>query len=92
MTEDGKETVNFRLGRRQKQALARMAAHQDRAVSELIRQAVEEYIEKEERRAWEAEARRQARAIAERALDPVSDERKTMDWIESVTRDMDWDR
>jgi predicted DNA-binding protein len=74
MSEDTKEPVNFRLGRRYKRALAKLAAAQDKAVGELIREVVEAYVAEEERRAWEDEARRAASALAREAAQPSSSE------------------
>lgn len=78
MPRDVKETVNFRLGRKHKQALARIAGEKDKAVGELIREVIESYVAEEERRVWEAEARRAAMALAEEAEDPSSAEAEVL--------------
>jgi len=66
--------LNFRLGRSYKEALDRLAEEQDKPVSQLVREVVEEYVSGRARAAWEAEARRTAGRLAEAARDPDSDE------------------
>lgn len=78
-----KETVNFRLARPQKEALARIAAERDQALSELVREVVQDYLSREERRAWEAEALRASLALAEEAKDPESAESGTLRILEA---------
>jgi predicted DNA-binding protein len=74
VSSEAKEPVNFRLGRSYKQALQKLAREQDKAVGELIREVVEEYVADQERAAWEAEARRTALELGRAARDPRSDE------------------
>jgi hypothetical protein len=74
MTDDPKHPLNFRLGRRYKEALDRLAHEQDKPVSQLVREVVEDYVAAEARAAWEAEARRTSATLAEAARDPGSDE------------------
>jgi hypothetical protein len=81
--DDVRETVNFRLGRRHKRALARLAAEKDKALGELIRDVVEAYVGEEERRAWEAEARRASLALAAEAKDQVSAEAELLRTLEA---------
>jgi hypothetical protein len=78
MPNDPKEPVNFRLGRKHKRTLVRLAAERDKPVGELIREVIEEFVTLEERRAWEAEARLAARALAEEAADHTSSEAETL--------------
>lgn len=82
-----KETVNFRLAGPQKEALARIAAERNQAVSELVREVVQDYLSREERRAWEAEARRASLALAEEARDPESAESETLRILEANLED-----
>jgi predicted transcriptional regulator len=84
-------SITFRIGPEQKAKLTRLAERENKPVGELMRDLAEARLREEERRAWEAEARRQALAIAERAKDPKSDEARTMEWIEEVSRGVDWD-
>ena len=67
MPEDPKVPVNVRVGRRYKQALTRIASRRKQPISELVREILEHYVAEEERRAWRAEARRAAAAVAEEA-------------------------
>ncbi len=46
--------------------------------AQVIRDFMHAYVKRSERRAFEAEARRHSRAIAERAADPSSDEYAVM--------------
>jgi hypothetical protein len=82
MSEDPKEPINFRLSRRHKRALSALAAAQEKAVGELLREVVEAYVAAEERRAWENEARRAAAALAKEAQEPSSPEARTLETLE----------
>jgi predicted transcriptional regulator len=84
-------SITFRIGPEQKAKLTRLAERENKPVGELMRDLAEARLWEEERRAWEAEARRQALAIAERAKDPKSDEARTMEWIEEVSGGVDGD-
>lgn len=83
MVGDVKEPVNFRLGRKEKQALAAIAAEQDKALGELIREVVEAYLQQVRRGAWEAEARRASLALAQEAKDPASAEAENLRMLEA---------
>jgi hypothetical protein len=85
------DSITFRLEAGRKAALTRLARRENKAVGELMRELAEAHLRQQERGAWEAEARRQSRAIARRASDPSSDEAKTAEWIEQVSDDLDWD-
>lgn len=74
MSQDPKQPLNFRLGRSYKEALDRLASDQDKPVSQLVREVVEDYVTGQTLAAWEAEARRTAAALAEAARDRGSDE------------------
>lgn len=71
---DAKEPVNFRLGREYKDALRRLAEQRGQSMGQLVREAVEGYVNEQRRAAWEAEARRAAAEIEAAAGDPSSDE------------------
>jgi hypothetical protein len=75
--------VNFRLERTQKEALSKLAAENDQPLSELIREMVEGFLAREERRTWEAEARRASLVLAEEARDPGSAESETLRLLEA---------
>jgi hypothetical protein len=72
------ETFTFRLDPAMKVALTRSAADEHMQPAELLRRLVRDHLVGKERRAFEAEARRQSRAIAERAGDPKSDDAQVM--------------
>ena len=78
-----KETVNFRIARAQKEALTRIADDRDQPLSELVREVVQEYLAREERRDWEAEARRASLALAAEAEDPRSAESEALRTLEA---------
>ena len=48
------------------------------------------YVERQRDRAFTVEARRQSRLVAERAVDPGSDEVEVMRWIEDVSDTDGW--
>jgi hypothetical protein len=50
--------------------LSRLARREEKALGELLRELAEKLLKEEERRAWEAEARRQAEAYAAQAEVP----------------------
>jgi hypothetical protein len=77
------ETFTFRLDPALKVALSRSAADEHMQPAELLRMLVRDHVAGKERRAFEAEARRQSRAIADRARDPKSDEAQVMREIEA---------
>ncbi|MGH7577917.1 MAG: ribbon-helix-helix protein, CopG family [Longimicrobiales bacterium] len=83
MADDVKENVNFRLAKQDKRTLTELAAAQDKAVSELIREVIEAYIAQQERAAWEEEARRASRALAREASDPRSAESEHLRMLEA---------
>jgi len=72
------ETFTFRLDSALKVALTRSAADEHMQPAELVRKLVRNHLAGKERRAFEAEARRQSLAIADRARNPKSDEAQVM--------------
>jgi predicted DNA-binding protein len=83
VSENVKEPINVRLGRRYKEALEELARDRNRTVSAVVREVLEEYVDAERRRAWEAEARRAARTLAEDAKEPESAEAETLRILEA---------
>lgn len=61
-----------------------------KSLDELLRELAGERVERERRRVFEAEARRQSLLIAARADDPNSDEAEAMGWIEGVADTEGW--
>ena len=76
------ETFTFRLEPALKAALARSAKEERLQPAELLRELVRAHLADRERRAFEAEARRQSLAIAARAGQPDSDDAQVMREIE----------
>ena len=79
-----KETsFNLRIDPALKAAFTAATEAEDKPAAQVIRDFMRAYVKRGERRAFEAEARRQSRAIAERAGDPTSDEYAVMREIEA---------
>lgn len=76
-------TFNFRIDPSLKTAFAAATEAEDKPAAQVLRDFMRSYVKQRERRAFEAEARRQSRAIAERAKDPNSDEYAVMREIEA---------
>lgn len=72
------ETFTFRLEPALKAALTRSAEEDQVQPAELLRELVRAHLADRERRAFEAEARRQSLAIAARAGEPGSDDAQVM--------------
>jgi hypothetical protein len=68
------ETLSFRIPVALKAAIAEIAERDEKPLGALLRELVSDRVEKERRRAFEAEARRQSLEIAAIAADPTSDE------------------
>jgi len=83
VTDDVKEPINVRLEQHYKRALEELARGRNRTVSSVVREVLQDYVDAEHRRAWEAEARRSARALAEEAEDPDSPESETLRTLEA---------
>jgi hypothetical protein len=76
------DTVTFRIDPGLKMELTRVAERGSTSLGELLRELVRTRVEAERRREFEAEARRQSQAIAERALNPNTDEYAIMQELE----------
>lgn len=74
-------TFNFRIDPSLKAAFTAAAEAADKPAAQLLRDFMRSYVQQRERRAFEAEARRQSRAIAARAKDPRSDDYAVMQEI-----------
>jgi predicted transcriptional regulator len=77
------DTFTFRLDPAMKAALARSAAADRKQPGEVVRDLVRDYLARRERRAFEAEARRQSLELNARAQDPTSDEAQVMRELEA---------
>jgi hypothetical protein len=76
-------TFNFRIDPTLKAAFTAATEAEDRPAAQVLRDFMRSYVKQRERREFEAEARRQSRAIAVRAKDPNSDEHAVMREIEA---------
>ena len=77
------DTFTFRLDPALKGALTQAASEARMPPAELVRALVRAHLAGNQQRAFEAEARRQSQAIAQRAADPSSDEARVMAAIEA---------
>ncbi len=73
-----------------KAAFTRATAAEDKPAAQVMRDLMRAYVKQRERRAFEAEARRQSRGIATAAKDAGSDEAAVMRWIEDVADTDGW--
>ena len=72
------ETVTFRIDPDLKSAFVEIAEQERKPVGELLRDMIRERVKDEERRKFEAEARRQSLLLAEAASNPDSEEAAIM--------------
>jgi predicted transcriptional regulator len=72
------ETVTFRIPSALKAAIVEIAEQEAKPVGALLRELVSDRVERQRRRAFEAEARRQSLELAAAAQDPNSDEAAVM--------------
>ncbi len=79
-----KETsFNLRIDPALKAAFTAATEAEDKPAAQVVRDFMRAYVKQRERRTFEAEARRQSLAIAERARNPNSDEYAVMREIEA---------
>ncbi|MBS7701592.1 MULTISPECIES: hypothetical protein [unclassified Chelatococcus] len=78
------DSVNFRIDPALKAAFTLAAEAEDRPAAQVLRDFMRAYVERRNRKAFEAEARRQSRAAAERARDPGSDEAQSLRELETL--------
>lgn len=72
------EVLTFRLDPLLKREVTRIARTEHKPVGELLRELVQERVDRKRRLAFEAEARRQSLLVAAAARDPNSDEAAVM--------------
>ncbi len=72
------ETFTFRLDAALKAALVASAAEVHKQPGEFVRELLQNYLSKRERRVFEEEARRQCTILNEAARDPDGDEAQVM--------------
>ena len=76
-------SFNLRIDPALKAAFTAATETEDKPAAQVLRDFMRAYVKQRERRAFEAEARRQSLVIAERARDPNSDEYAVMREIEA---------
>jgi Arc/MetJ family transcription regulator len=72
------EILTFRIDASLKREVSRIARTERKPVGELLRELVQERVDRKRRLAFEAEARRQSLLLAAAAQDPNSDEAAVM--------------
>jgi hypothetical protein len=83
-----KETsFNLRLDPTLKAAFTAATAAEDKPAAQVVRDFMRAYVKQRERRAFEAQARRESLQAARAALDPNSDEAQVMREIEAGLAD-----
>jgi hypothetical protein len=78
------ESFNFRVDPELKAEFQSATEAADKPAAQVLRDFMRTYVERHRQHTLVAEARRQARLIAARAVDPSSDEAEVMRWIEDV--------
>ena len=77
------DILTFRIDASLKREVSRIARTERKPVGELLRELVQERVDRKRRLAFEAEARRQSLLIAAAARDPNSDEAAVMRELEA---------
>lgn len=72
------DSFNFRIDPALKAAFTQATEAEDKPAAQVLRDFMRAYVERRTRKAFEAEARRQSLAAAERARDPQSDEAQSL--------------
>jgi hypothetical protein len=78
------ETFNFRIDLALKTAFTQATEAEDKPAAQVLREFMRAYVERRQRRLFEAEARRQSLVIAERARDPESDEAQSLRELDAL--------
>lgn len=78
------ETFNFRIDPILKAAFTAATEADDKPAAQVLRDFMRSYVKQKERRAFEAEARRQSLAIAGRSHDPGSDDHVSLRELEAL--------
>jgi predicted DNA-binding protein len=86
--EPNSDILTVRIPPSLKAALAEIARQEAKTVGELLRELIRDKVRDAERRAFEAEARRQCLVIVEAARDPNSDEAQVMREIEAELEEL----
>jgi hypothetical protein len=87
-SQNPKETsFNLRIDPALKAAFAAATEAEDKPAAQVVRDFMRAYVKHRERRAFEAEARRQSLLVAAAASDPASDDYAVMREIEAELED-----
>lgn len=78
------DTFNFRIDPALKVAFTQATEAEDKPAAQVLREFMRGYVARQKRRAYEAEARRQSLAIAERSRDPGSDEAQSLRELDAL--------
>jgi hypothetical protein len=78
------ETFNFRIDPALKAAFTQATEAEDKPAAQVLREFMRAYVERQRRKAFEAEARRQSLTIAQQARNPQSDEARSLKELESL--------
>ncbi len=84
------ESFNFRVDPKLKAEFQNATEAEDKPAAQVLRDFMRAYVERQRERAFNAEARRQTRVLAEHAADPRSDEAEVMRWIQDVADTDGW--
>ncbi len=84
------ESFNFRIDPKLKAEFQTATEAEDKPAAQVLRDFMRAYVERQRERAFAAEAKRQSRALAERAADPTSDEAEVMRWMDDVADTDGW--
>jgi hypothetical protein len=82
--EPNAAVITFRISPALKAAFAEIARQEAKPIGKLLRDLMRERVEQAQRRAFEAEARRQCLEIAAAAQDPNSDEAAAMRELDAL--------
>ncbi|WP_226019365.1 antitoxin MazE-like protein [Novosphingobium sp. FKTRR1] len=86
-----KETsFNLRIDPGLKAAFTKATEAEDKPAAQVVRDFMRAYVKQRERRAFEAEARRQSLILAEAARDPNSGEAEALRWVEAAADVEGW--
>lgn len=77
-------SFNLRIDPALKAAFTAATEAEDKPAAQVVRDFMRAYVKQRERRAFEAEARRQSQRLAEAARDPDSAEAEEMRWLAAV--------
>ena len=84
------ESFNFRIDPKLKAEFQTATEAEDKPAAQVLRDFMRAYVERQRERAFAAEAKRQSRALAERAADPASDEAEVMRWMDDMADTDGW--